>query len=115
MVCYRCGGKHKAADCKFQEADCHFCKKRATFPRFTKTNKGSRSPRIHQLLDGTTDNVVSDEYSLYHTQGQDTTPILVALQVNGKDLTMELDTRATVSIVSEKLTKICFRHMQHHN
>ena len=28
--------------------------------------------------------------------------ILVTLQVNGKDLTMELDTRATVSIVSEK-------------
>ena len=26
--CYHCGGKHKAAECKFKEAICHFCKKR---------------------------------------------------------------------------------------
>ena len=25
--CYRCGAKHKASDCKFREAECHYCKK----------------------------------------------------------------------------------------
>jgi len=26
--CYRCGAKHKTADCKFRDAECHFCKKK---------------------------------------------------------------------------------------
>ena len=28
MVCYRCGGKHKVTDCKFQEVECHNYKKK---------------------------------------------------------------------------------------
>ena len=31
--CYRCGGKHKVAECKFKEAVCHFCKKRRHLAR----------------------------------------------------------------------------------
>ena len=26
--CYRCGAKHKPSECKFREAECHFCKKK---------------------------------------------------------------------------------------
>lgn len=80
---------------KLQEAECHFCKKKATFARRNTTfsrlaerlQNSQTHTRTHQLLDGTTDNMESDEYSLYYTQGQDTAPpILVTLQVNGKDL-----------------------------
>ena len=28
LECYRCGGKHKPTDCRFQEAECHYCKKK---------------------------------------------------------------------------------------
>jgi len=43
------------------------------------------------------------EYSLFHTQGRNSSaPILVTLEVNGVNLTMELDTGATLSIISEE-------------
>ena len=65
--------------------------------------------KTHQLLTSTTDKAEPDEYPLYHTKGPGTTPpILVTLQLNGQDLTMELDTGATLSIVSEKTYQSLF-------
>ena len=82
---------------------------------FAETNKGFQNSqtqtRIHQPFMSTTDKAEPDEYSLYHTEGPGTTPlILVTLQVNGQDLTMELDTGGTLSIISKKLklTNLCF-------
>ena len=49
------------------------------------------------------------EYSLFHTQGcSRSPPILITLKVNGVDLTMELDTGATLSLISEKTYKELF-------
>ena len=28
--CYRCGGKHLSADCRFREANCNYCSKKRT-------------------------------------------------------------------------------------
>ena len=43
------------------------------------------------------------EYSLFYTQGWNTpAPILVTLKVSGIDLEMELDTEATLSVISEQ-------------
>ena len=89
----------------------HFCKKKATFSELAETSKGLQNLRpltkTHQLLTGTTDE--AEEHSLYHTKGPGTTPpILVTLQLNGQDLTMELDTGATLSIVSEKTYQSLF-------
>ena len=33
MACYRCEGKHKATDCKYQDAECHFSKKKGHISR----------------------------------------------------------------------------------
>ena len=78
---------------------------------FSETNKRLQQSqtqiRTHQLLTATTDKAEPNEYSLYHTEGPSTTPpILVTLQVNGQDLTMELYTGATLSIISEELTNL---------
>ena len=46
------------------------------------------------------------EYSLFHTQSSNRSPpILITLKVNGADLTMELDTGATLSLISEQTYK----------
>ena len=46
---------------------------------------------------------------MYHTKGPGTTPpILVTSQLNGQDLTMEMDTGATLSIISEKTYQSLF-------
>lgn len=110
MICHRCGGKHKATDCKFREAECHFCKKKGHIARACRNKQKSQTQtRTHQLFTDTTETADKDEYSLYHTQSQGTTPpIMVTLQVDGRDLTMELDTGATLSIVSEKTYKSLF-------
>ena len=100
--CYRCGGKHRATECKFRDTECLLCKKKGHIARACRSKHKSQI-RTHQLLTSTTDQAEIDEYSLYHTQGHGTTPpILVDLSLNGKDISMELDTGATLSLVSEK-------------
>ena len=55
------------------------------------------------------DNSDPQEYSLFHIQGcKSSPPILITLKVNGVDLTMELDTGATLSLISEKTYKELF-------
>ena len=113
MACHRCGGKHKATDCKYQDPECHFCKKKSHISRACRNKqrppKSRSSTKTHQLLTVTTDKAESDEHSLYHTKGPGTTPqIPVTLQLNGQDPTMELDTRATLSIVSKNLPIFVF-------
>ena len=100
--CIRCGGKHRATECKFHETECFLCKKKGHIARARRSKQKSQI-RTHQFLTSTTDQAETDEYSLYHTQGHGTTPpILVDLRLNGKDISMELDTGATLSLVSEK-------------
>ena len=100
--CYRCGGKHRATECKFRETECLVCKKKGHIARACRSKQRPQI-RTHQFLTSTTDQAETDEYSLYHTHGQgNTPPILVNLRLNGKDISMELDTGATLSIVSEK-------------
>ena len=111
MACHRCGGKHKATDCKFWEAEGHFCKLgHCTFPEFAEINKGFQYLRLKpKLISSSWILLTRQDPNLYHTEGPGTTPpILVTLQVNGQDLTMELDIEATLSIISEKTCKSLF-------
>jgi len=49
------------------------------------------------------------EYSLFHTQGFNCfSQILITVKVNGVDLTMELDTGVTLSLISERTYKDLF-------
>ena len=100
--CYRCGGKHRAIECKFRETECLVCKKKGHIVRACRSKQRPQI-RTHQFLTSITDQAETDEYSLYHTHGQGNTyPILVDLRLNVKDISMELDTGATLSLVSEK-------------
>ena len=60
--------------------------------------------RTHQLqTNAVPDAEETHEYSLFYTHGQNTpAPILVILKVNGSDREMELDTGATLSVISEQ-------------
>ena len=60
--------------------------------------------RTHQLQKMTElDAEETPEYSLFYAQGQNTSVlILVTLKVNGIDLEIELDTGATLSVISEQ-------------
>ena len=53
------------------------------------------SRATHMLTEDT------DEYSLYNLTGSPVQPLMVSVKVNNVDLKMELDTGASVSIISE--------------
>ena len=46
-----------------------------------------------------------EEFTIYHIDQESPRPIRVELQLNGKPFTLEVDTGATVSIVSEQKMK----------
>ena len=103
-ICYRCGGKHLATKCRFISEECHSCGKRghiAKVCRSTKSKKSESSTNkpVHQLREDTPPEA---EYTLFPVQNSNCKPLQTTMVVEGHNLTMEVDTGAAVSLVSEE-------------
>ena len=117
FVCYRCGGNHKAPDCKHKDAICNKCTKkdhsakvcrsgsvRPEVPKNqkqrqqTNTKMDPQTTRTHHLDAGTDE----DEYNLFTVAPSTNQPLTVPLTLNGANLIMEIDTGATRSIISDQ-------------
>ena len=133
-VCYRCGRpKHNADDCKFKHSECHQCGKKGHIapacrsslqhqpPRpHSHTRGGSRSRKswtnrysTHQVHAGlgsanSASESSGEEYHLHKLGERSSDPINVQLMANGRELSMEFDTGAAVSIISDKTRKGLF-------
>ena len=120
-ACYRCGGQHWAKECRFKDSVCNYCRRkghiqlacrnRASQWQDKQPTQGSQS--------GSTNNVAAEpaptdstdatpgpealviEYPLYVVGTDRVAPYTAAVQINGVDLTMEIDTGAAVSLISE--------------
>ena len=100
--CYRCNGSHAHQHCKFKDAICHFCKKAGHIAAACRKKQGTFS-ETHAVY---TAPAHKEDYSLYNvdninkssTQQQ---PITVKVKMNGKDISMVVDTGAGVSIINE--------------
>ena len=116
--CYRCGGPHRMNDCRFKEATCHKCgkvehiakvcrsgnhsKNRRTAPPLPQQSKSRNSFRAHTVAEGEERSEESEStYDLYHLNISKSEPIRVTLSLNRAKTVMEVDTGASVSIVSE--------------
>ena len=105
--CHRCGGKHPAARCKFKDYECHFCKKKGHLAAVCRKKKrvAARSEpkreQAHHITDNSDDDN-DDEYNLYRVSSGSTKPLLVTVKLNSVDTEMEVDTGASVSIMSEE-------------
>uniref|UniRef100_A0A1X7UD72 Uncharacterized protein n=1 Tax=Amphimedon queenslandica TaxID=400682 RepID=A0A1X7UD72_AMPQE len=126
VECYRCGGDHYATKCKFIEADCRLCGKKGHLARVCRSRKekpqqqrnhpkaktgyppqpqqnNRQHPthnldhKSHPLLMGDSD---QEDYPLF-TLPSAGKPIVVSVSVNKVDLSMELDTGASLSIMSK--------------
>ena len=108
--CYCCGGTgHAASACKFREAVCHKCQKRGHIAKVCRG--GHPASRQSRQRPGDTTNTVQ-EYAIspeeqvnditLFTVDRSTTrkPIVIEMEVNGRQLPMELDTGAAVSLIS---------------
>ena len=122
--CYRCGrNSHDQKDCKFRDTECHNCGKCGHItpvcrsPKKSQTRRNrptpvtkSRNQAAAQRYVTTTETPESEgdhKYLPLHTVGGGTTPpIKVPLVINETEVTMELDTGAAVTIISEKQLKL---------
>eukprot|EP00731_Ephydatia_muelleri_P001678 Em0001g1678a len=111
-TCYRCGGKHLAPDCRHKESECHTCGKKGHISRVCrskgKTGGNSKPPK------GQNAKVVEAEEEIFvinlsKVRGQKVDPFMVSVLVDGKALEMEVDTGASVSLISERTFKTHWR------
>lgn len=108
--CYRCGGQHIPQTCKFSTAVCHYCKKRGHIARvcLTKARHGSDKDSAGSTAEQHTNIITHDpqnEYSVYSATpksklgGQK--PYLATVILNKQAHTMEVDSVAACSLISE--------------
>lgn len=116
VVCWRCGGQHYAPSCKFREAVCNFCKKRGHIAKVCRSRSGSSSLGSAQRPKATvpSTNYVEVEaseseqegdtfdssYSLFTISDRTSEPFTAKVSINDVDLLMEIDTGASLSILS---------------
>ena len=118
-TCYRCGGKgHTPSDCWHKDKVCQSCKKKGHLERvcrskqkteqkqpLKRTTKSKYGAKAHSVAAVEADwDEDGGEYYLnaINAIGGDTPRITVTPKINGKSITMEVDTGAAVSIISRK-------------
>ena len=117
--CYRCGGRnHKPEHCHFKDSECHHCKKKGHLAKVCRTRRREEETRCpstknpqrthHVAADAVGNSTDADDtpenatYDLFAVSGQATTPPLtVQLQVDNAPLEMEIDTGASISLISQ--------------
>jgi len=107
--CWRCGGKHNQKSCRFKDSKCYKCS--AVGHIASKCN--ARFKEAHHVDDGDVSNSESDGelYGIY-TVTDKSKEIKETLIIEGCPLSMEIDTGASVSVVSESFYKQYLEHMQ---
>ena len=114
VACYRCGkSNHLAQQCRFKTVKCHGCGKighivkvcRSTALKNPRTSVGAGTQEVQHLQVGVSDDageVLSEEYSLFNVRSEPETPLKVRMGINKQQVEMEVDTGASLSILSEK-------------
>ena len=122
--CSRCEKTtHTPSDCRFKVAECHACGKKGHIAPVCRSKprpqtKSNPYPKKHQKTYGTNrvqeenDDSGAEEFYLYKFKETRPSPIQIPLKVEGKPLTMELDTGAAVSIISEATRRAMFRQLK---
>ena len=105
--CYRCGGTHLPKDCYFKDAECHFCKKIGHIAKVcrakTKAEGHWHQHKTHQLTteneEAETEAEINPLYKMANNKVSE--PIIVTVIADQAALTMEVDTGASASVISE--------------
>lgn len=107
--CFRCGENHTPQSCRFKNQNCRFCKKQGHIEKVCKKKKASSRPRHEErnevrYVDESKDSIVLGD--LIHVYESNPEPsIVIPVQINGTRVSMELDTGASVSVMSDSTWK----------
>lgn len=109
--CYRCGRRnHKPASCKFKNSRCHNCGQvghlKAKCP-----NEPKNKDKVKNIQDVEDSVEPSELLKQINTTVGRAKPIMVEVELNGHQLSMELDTGASVSLISAKTDQAIFKDM----
>ena len=97
--CFRCDGKHSPDTCRFKEATCNFCSKQGHIASTCLSRKHADDPDTESTL--IPDDDSASAYELFHIHSErKVEPLLIMLNINGRQLEMEVDTGAAVSLIS---------------
>ena len=116
VKCFRCGGKHLATACKFIDAECfNFGKKGHTYRVCRSKGKPSKSTgkRGRPQKPQKTHTCTCIEHVTLNLSSRDAStiaPFVVSVQVDDKYLKMEVDTCASVSLISERTWRNLWRN-----
>ena len=110
--CFRCGrSNHDEQVCHFRHATCHncgkvghiapACKSQKTSTRSRYRSKRRKPPDKNHWVELESEASEAEEVTLYTVGEKAANPIKVDVLVNNRSLTMELDTGAAVSIISD--------------
>ena len=124
QTCYRCGHSgHGSKECCFRDGKCHKCGKlehinsacHSSNKKFSNLKKSRNSPDCQTRWVDTAQPQVNDnpkhksEMSLLTVSNTATThPLKGIISINGKPITMELDTGTVVSVISDVMLHSCF-------
>ena len=122
--CFRCGEDHIPQKCRFKDENCRNCKSKGHIAKFCKkkvstsrTEQNWRKQSVRYVETGDqTPNDQDDEFKLFQIREEKPEPsIMLPVKVNGEDCSMELDTGASVSIMSEEAWKERFQKLRWRN
>ena len=83
-ACFRCGGRHSAADCRFKSVECYNCGKLGHLSRVCRSNKPGRS-----VGRDTAQRRPKDTYTLFTVAGdRSRAPLTQKVKLDGADLMM---------------------------
>ena len=113
--CFRCGGEHSPADCRFKDAECRACGKKGHIQKVCRSKKTTCAPTsktlpprkqqqpVHQVQRSNESAALfsSDEEMICAVSAKTRTPapFTASPVVNGVKIQMEIDTGAAVSIL----------------
>ena len=118
-TCYRCGGNHHPSGCRFRDANCNYCGKKGHIakvcrsrlqetPKSSRPQHPSRKPRrpsqqAHRLEEKAPLSLRHEPeiYTLFTLKSKKVAPFITTVEVDGSDLDMEVDTGASLSLISE--------------
>ena len=122
VECYRCGGAHLATECRFMDTECRLCKKKGHLARVCRSKKAADKSSSKLLKAGATskankntfqsthsvetadtmeNELEASPYTLFNVTSSPSSPFIVTLQINRADVQMEVDTGASMTLISK--------------